>query len=191
MSLKTIVKVSHISNLSDARYCAGMGVELLGFQVTPGSENFMSVQVFQDIRGWISGPRIIAEVYGLAEAGQLEVIMRDYGPDYLEMSLPEFIAFRHALTVPAIVHFSDPAEMRAVDGDERIAYAVVNADAHCRDIGTPSFPVLVQVRSEDESSEKLSQECFRGVVLEGSKEIRPGITGYEQLGSILEALEED
>ena len=29
--LKTLVKVSGIENLSDARYCAGMGVEFLGF----------------------------------------------------------------------------------------------------------------------------------------------------------------
>ena len=29
--LKTLVKVGEINNLSDARYSAGMGVELLGF----------------------------------------------------------------------------------------------------------------------------------------------------------------
>ena len=31
--LKTQVKVSSITNLSDARYCAGMGVDLLGFPI--------------------------------------------------------------------------------------------------------------------------------------------------------------
>ena len=39
MSLQTFVKVGEITNLSDARYCAGMGVDLLGFNVvenTPG-----------------------------------------------------------------------------------------------------------------------------------------------------------
>ncbi len=31
MALKTIVKVGNITNLSDARYCAVMGVDMLGF----------------------------------------------------------------------------------------------------------------------------------------------------------------
>ena len=31
--LKTIVKVSEVNNLSDARYCAGMGVEYIGFSM--------------------------------------------------------------------------------------------------------------------------------------------------------------
>jgi phosphoribosylanthranilate isomerase len=33
MALKCFVKVGNVTNLSDARYCAGMGVDLLGFPV--------------------------------------------------------------------------------------------------------------------------------------------------------------
>ena len=191
MSLRTIVKVSHISNLSDARYCAGMGVELLGFRVTPGSENFISPQVFQDIRGWIAGPRIIAEVYGLKDLQQLNTIRGDYGPDYLEMTFSEFSKFRQVLPLPAIVHFPEPREMLSVAGDKMIAYAVVDAENGCSDIANAGFPVLVNVRSAGELDQKLSQGCFQGVVLDGPQQLRPGVTSYEQLGSILEALEED
>lgn len=33
MALKTFVKISGVNNLSDARYCAGMGVNQLGFNI--------------------------------------------------------------------------------------------------------------------------------------------------------------
>ena len=41
--LKTLIKVSNINNLSDARYCAGMGVEMLGF-----SMDELSIEKFKE-----------------------------------------------------------------------------------------------------------------------------------------------
>ncbi|MFM1835376.1 MAG: hypothetical protein RJA04_63, partial [Bacteroidota bacterium] len=48
--LKTLVKVSAITNLSDARYCAGMGVDLLGFPLGK-----ISIDQFTEIRNWLAG----------------------------------------------------------------------------------------------------------------------------------------
>ena len=48
MPLKTIVKVGSITNLSDARYCAGMGVEMLGFNVVAGHESFIDAKKYQE-----------------------------------------------------------------------------------------------------------------------------------------------
>ena len=42
--LSTIVKISQVTNLSDAGYCAGMGVEMIGFMIDEDSESYVSAQ---------------------------------------------------------------------------------------------------------------------------------------------------
>src|SRR5688500_2450084 len=104
MPLKTIVKVSHISNLSDARYCAGMGVDMLGFRVIPGIDHYLAPELYQDIRGWISGPKIIAELYGVTHPAQVEDVITTYAPDYFELSYAEYATFGNLLELPCIVY---------------------------------------------------------------------------------------
>src|SRR4051812_19134719 len=103
MPLKTVVKVGNISNLSDARYCAGMGVDMLGFRVLEKQENFISPRLFQEIRGWVSGPKVVAEVYGLESPEQLLAIVSNYAPDYFELSLSAYRTFNDHLTLPSLV----------------------------------------------------------------------------------------
>ena len=49
MALSTIVKVGSIRNLSDARYCAGMMVDVLGFSINPNDKNYIKEEETQDI----------------------------------------------------------------------------------------------------------------------------------------------
>ena len=58
--LKTVVKISNVTNLSDARYCAGMGVEMLGFSIDEAAETYVDLKKFNDIRSWIAGVQIVA-----------------------------------------------------------------------------------------------------------------------------------
>jgi phosphoribosylanthranilate isomerase len=190
MPLKTTVKVSHISNLSDARYCAGMGVEMLGFRVIPGEENYMPPKVFQDIRGWIAGPAIVAELYGMSSVDQLETVVGTYSPDYFELTFAEYKACRDHLTLPCMVYF--PAgEFPTKELEDKISHALVDARTSCRNITSFRMPVLIKINTLSQLHDKLSEGCFKGVILEGPGEQRPGITNYEQLGEILEALEEE
>lgn len=190
MPLKTLVKVSHLSNLSDTRYCAGIGVEMLGFQVIPGSEHYMSPKVFQDIRGWISGPRIIAEVYGITTATNLESIVQTYEPDYLELSFEEYERFETSLPLPCIVSVTNPSQLKKL-GQKTIQYIVADESVTCEDVLGSSHPVLVKATSTEQLQRHVSKGCFQGFVVEGPRESRPGMTNYDQLGIILEALEED
>jgi len=61
MSLKTKVKISQVTNLSDARYCAGMGVHYLGFNFVAGHEFYVQPEHFMEIRSWITGPELVGE----------------------------------------------------------------------------------------------------------------------------------
>ena len=190
MPLKTTVKVNHISNLSDARYCAGMGVEMLGFGVIPGEQNYMPPDVFQDIRGWIAGPAIVAELYGISSVDQIDTAIRTYSPDYLELTFAEYKAFKDNLTLPCMVYFP-AAELPTKEVEEKISHALVDARTSCKNITSFRIPVLIKIDTLSQLQDKLSEGCFKGVILEGPGEQRPGITNYERLGGILEALEEE
>jgi phosphoribosylanthranilate isomerase len=191
MPLKSIVKVSHLSNLSDARYCAGMGVELLGFRVLERDEHYMPPGVFQDIRGWISGPKIIAELYGISGAEEITSVKKAYAPDYFELTFEDFKKFRDHLGLPCIVHFANATEAKTVSPNDDIVYVLVDEPTSCSDIQSIDRPVLINIGSLEKLEEKTGQRCFDGYVLQGPQELRPGITNYDQLGEILEALEED
>lgn len=191
MPLRTSVKVSHISNLSDARYCAGMGVELLGFRVIPGEPHYMPPHVFQEIRGWIAGPAIVAEMYGLSGTDQITEVMQKYSPDYFEVSYDEYKAFHRALPLPCLIYFQDTGLGTAIRADEKVAFALVDEHVSCDDIRAFTKPVLIRLSALDQLRNKLNAACFKGVVLEGPEEKRPGITNYEHLGGLLEALEEE
>ncbi|HEY9489519.1 MAG TPA: hypothetical protein VIQ51_14350 [Chryseosolibacter sp.] len=191
MPLKSIVKVSHVSNLSDARYCAGMGVDMLGFQVLEGTEHYIAPQVFHDIRGWISGPSIVAELYGITPANDLEAIVQTYAPDYFELTYAEFRKFSHLLTLPCIVYFQNMAEADAIQQDDNVSYIIADEHTSCKDIPQSGIPVLIKTTSAKKLNEHLDEGCFKGIEIEAPKASRPGVTNYDQLGDILEALDED
>jgi phosphoribosylanthranilate isomerase len=52
MALKTLVKASEVNNLSDARYCAGMGVEMLGFCLDENHPKFIELARLREISVW-------------------------------------------------------------------------------------------------------------------------------------------
>jgi phosphoribosylanthranilate isomerase len=191
MPLKSFIKVSKISNLSDARYCSGMGVEMIGFRMIPGQEDYMSPALFQEIRGWVSGPKVIAELYGVSETREIEYVVEKYAPDYFELTYAEYKAFRDALALPCIVHLPfDATKSLSLHEEKKIAYLLLDEAASCEDV-RGDFPALIKVSSLESLNKKNSDGCFKGFVLEASKEARPGITNYEQLGTILEALDEE
>lgn len=190
MPLKALVKVSKISNLSDARYCAGMGVNMLGFRTIPGEEHYMPPEMFQDIRGWLSGPKIVAELYGVSSAAQIDFIMLRYAPDYFELTYQEFLSVRKFLSLPCLVHFPELAKEPWDDKDSGILFGVADEDTQCQEIRA-SQPVLVKVKNVDSLQQKLLEGCFDGFIIEAPQESRPGITSYDELGSMLEALDVD
>jgi phosphoribosylanthranilate isomerase len=75
--LKTTIKVSNLNNLSDARYCAGMGVEMLGF-----SMDELDFDKFREMRGWLAGVQIVGETNS-NDVSIIIGLVEKYQPDYL------------------------------------------------------------------------------------------------------------
>lgn len=194
MPLKTLVKVSTITNLSDARYCAGMGVDMLGFNVVENTDNFVSSKDYQDIRGWISGPKFVAEIYSFNNE-ILSSILENYIPDFLEFDLVDLARLPENITTPLIVSVSEVTFKKygkyLLDRKSNIAYVIIkkmNADETFDTELRKEFPTLLLPPDTKKISLSLDPN-LSGIVLSGTHEIRPGLKDYDHLADILEQLE--
>ncbi len=84
MALKTFVQVNGIQNLADARYCAGMGVNILGFDVDSHTEKYISAEEFKEITGWLSGVTV-AGVTSRNSSEDIDEILAAYPLDYIQI----------------------------------------------------------------------------------------------------------
>lgn len=182
-----IVKVGKVTNLSDARYCAGMNVDLLGFVTVENQESYLAPKEFQDIRGWLSGPQIVAEIYGLSSASELADIIESYKPDYLELSEKELPLVDSSL--PLIVKWkADSLETAAHISN---LYAIVLEKAQLQKFESikSNVKLLVETEKLSDVEELIKKTNIKGIVLNGTQEESPGLKDYDHLSEILESLE--
>lgn len=190
MMLKTQVKVGNISNLSDARYCAGMGVDMLGYSVIPGQEGYVPEALYQDMRGWISGPTAVAELYGITPEVNLVAILEAYQPDFVEVSadeLPLLEDLQGPQIIVAVRSMQDIDLIRSTQ--KRIQYVIVSHE-HMDLIEQlrPDYQVLLAVDPDQRVSPLLEQWDISGIALRGTAEERPGYKDYDSIARVLEEL---
>jgi phosphoribosylanthranilate isomerase len=193
MPLKTIVKVGNISNLSDARYCSGMGVDMLGIAVSPAHGAYLSPELYHEIRGWIAGPSIVAELYGMREPQSIKQIIEAYVPDYLELDISQLNILSKDITLPLIVKISQANDLNKLTIDKsQIAYVVLEEAnvAESKSIGS-NFKVLIELSAVSTLQTIIDNYPIEGFALIGSPEIRPGFKDYGDLADVLEHLETD
>ncbi len=191
MSLKVTIKVSRITNLSDARYCAGMGAHLLGFTVVPGREGYVAPDHFQQMRGWFSGPKVVAEVYTINEHPNLGWIFENYRPNLLEGGLNELSLLQEA-GVPYLLNTENlsAAELaRCLNRQPFPNYLISRLTLPDELLKLQEYaPVLLELPPYP--SEACLHLPVAGFVLSGTEEERPGFKNYDSLSDILEQLEE-
>jgi len=189
MSLKAKVKVGRITNLSEARYCAGMGVDLLGF---PVGEDGLKPEQYRQMIEWVAGPELVLETHRSSTV-DLKYITDNYPGHYIEIGSSQlgWLSDKGLNFVLAI----KPGEWVNLYGNlmglENIKYVeLIGATKHdastIRAIGV-YFPVLLNVESTEGLEDILKLKA--GIALIGSDEEKPGIKDYSKVSEILEALE--
>ena len=200
MSLKTLVKVSNITNLSDARYCAGMGVEMIGFVMDKFSADYTSPEKMKEIKSWVAGVHIVGETQS-ADYEEVKALVDSYEIDILQISeaglLPQIadlgkpiilkLEFESAYIEDYLERYSQFVEFFLVDGGDFSDFARYTLKEY-------SFKYAIVLDfgiTAENVSELLEEMQIRGIALKGSNEIRPGYKDYDELSEILEVLEED
>lgn len=201
MGLKTFVKISNISNLSDARYCAGMMVDVLGFNIDPTSENHVNEQEFAEITEWVAGVAFAGEFHNATE-DEIKDAVKKYQIDYVEISNVDLVEKVGLLGKPLILRLSINTEVEL----NKIASTLSYLD---------ELTKMVLLKSDNASLfDELDAQIgyyngnirllkgygihadrsvgkFPGLELEASEEERPGFKDYGQIMDVLELIEEE
>jgi phosphoribosylanthranilate isomerase len=194
MPLKTLVKAGSITNLSDARYCAGMGVDMLGFRVVEGQGNYIPPKLYQEIRGWVSGPLVVAEMYGATDATDFTAISEQYAPDFFEMAWSDYARCKIKTDKPLLVRLSASELEHLNNPDTRVAFWLVSESTASSFRATleklNGSQLLVSIATRTSIPEMLSLSPVKGITIEGSPELRPGYKDYDDIAEILESLDQ-
>lgn len=202
MALNTFVYIRDVDNLSDARYCAGMGVDMIGFQLDTSQSNALSVETFKEISNWISGVKIVGE-FGSTPIDQIEKFIESTELDFLLVPHTEMLDSFAQLQKPMILQLDLNSDMEeqlsAIKfSPHSIEYLLIvsnretlNPQDHSliADL-TTEYPVLLGFGiNNDNASGVVDELQLEGISLAGSSEIRPGFKDYDELADILETLE--
>jgi phosphoribosylanthranilate isomerase len=211
MALKTLVKISNVTNLSDARYCAGMGVGMLGFSMDADSPYYVDPAKFAEIRAWVAGVLIVGETTS-TDTDTIEQLIDTYQPDLLQVEeaamLPYLSTFgkssdglRLILRVDLSRLTLDQLDTLFQSGSAGAEYVVLesNSPLHLDDDLKASlqrlasrYPVLLGTGiSANNVHHLLTNLPVRGIALSGGYEEQPGNKEFGELMDILEAIEED
>ncbi len=202
--LRTFVKISGVTNLSDARYCAAMGVDMLGFAIDPLLPGYVEPDQFRAITEWVAGVALTGETTALAEnppPGKMA-----YAVAWLQASHADWPALRklgwklicqvawtendtfrdfqarYAATAPHVDYFLLESDMAQLTGEVKY---------HLRQVAE-QYPVLLGFGiSKDTILTVLSEMPLTGIALRGGHETRPGQRDFGSLAEILELLETD
>ena len=205
MALKTFVKISSVNNLSDARYCAGMYVNLLGFSLENTSENFVSPEKYKEITDWLSGLEYVAEFHFSHPESMLAQLQLYPGIRYIEITeeihLGMLANTDYGLILRKQVHhleeLGELISKSATYKENEITLLLVS-DTLKLDENTLSkiktlaqnCQVLLGFGLEADSVEKIVELTgVKGIALQGGVEIKPGLKDFDELADILEVLE--
>jgi phosphoribosylanthranilate isomerase len=185
MSLITRVKVGNITSLSEARYCAGMGVDFLGFRLGKGG---LTAEAYRDIISWISVPHLVLEVHRDSSM-KLDEITTHYPGHYIEINKDQldWLSSPHSFILYAKASDWSTIALQ-VKGKQNIAFVELEADGQeLPPVST--YPVMIRVGNGVEVQSALHSSAA-AISLDGSPEAKPGLMDYGFVGEALEALSE-
>ncbi|TGD80354.1 hypothetical protein [Hymenobacter wooponensis] len=207
MALIVPVMVRCINNLSDARYCAGMGADCLTFRLDPAWSDHLTPEAVQELGGWVSGVQLIGEfdtlpvteINALARTCGLHGVLLHRRRPAQELTQLELPVYKLTSWIPDML----PEDVELRFREQQASYAgFVLADAPLPLPSTAEINRLTeQARryalwlGEGFAPTNIRQlvETVRpaGIVLEGGHEIKPGLRDFEEMEAVFEALEEE
>jgi phosphoribosylanthranilate isomerase len=205
MALKTLVKASEVNNLSDARYCAGMGVEMLGFCLDENHPKFIELARLREISVWVSGVKTVGEFAGD------NVLNINYLSEQLNL---DFIQLNHIIKPEQIKELKKPVILKLNFNPEHIDALSVELKKYASLVEfflleseqidsvaglepilkewCSQYKIILGFGIQKEMIEAiLSKINPFGLEVIGGHEIKPGLKNFEELSEVLEALEVD
>ncbi|MDQ2772084.1 MAG: hypothetical protein M3Y54_16480 [Bacteroidota bacterium] len=192
----TPLLIRGINNLSDARYCAGMGADKITFVLDPHLPGHLDARTVKELTGWVAGVELIGEFDQLsaadinalsAECGLDAVLLRSHRsavaiaeiapPVYLELTGFELstLAGQSSSALGLILEL--PPQISPAQQAEVAALAA----RHPLWLGPGLNP--------KRALELATQLPLAGLTFPAGDEVKPGLRDFDQLEAVFEALE--
>ncbi|MFT6882384.1 MAG: phosphoribosylanthranilate isomerase [Marinoscillum sp.] len=202
MALKTFVKISNVDNLSDARYCAGMMVDVIGFNLNEKTEGYISAETFGEITDWVAGVKFCGE-FGDADVASIKLASANYKLNFIETSQLDLLEELSELGIPLIYRAIIDANRDLNTIEKNIDYAKEITSYVIVDFGNQitsalSFNennladanMIISLKADSNNLDAMITEgTYSGIELMGTPEDRPGFKDYDYVMDTLEALE--
>lgn len=204
MRLQTLVKISAVNNLSDARYGAGMGVAMMGFPLDQAHPHCLSPEQFQAITQWIQGVALVGEL-GTTDPMVIQQTLDQYALDYLQLDDPITSASIGDWGLPVLIRLQlqgnetlDSLQARMEAYGSSVKYFLLEAAAnHEAAVAAmhptihrlaQHFPMLQGYHVTPDTLQPLLDSPLKGIALQGGTETKPGYKEFDELAAILEVL---
>ncbi|RYY17652.1 MAG: hypothetical protein EOO36_09395 [Cytophagaceae bacterium] len=207
MSLALPVLVRGINNLSDARYCAGMGAQGLIFTLDANLPGAVDGATARELAGWVAGVDIIGE-FGHVAGAEINRLVEECGLTGVLLRLDRARqAWPEGLAVPALIEVPqgvviDKAHYANAITDLTAAFphgfALFSAPpqpypadyAYWHALARQAPLWLAGPDSPTEAADLAQGVHPAGLILAGGDEIKPGLRDFTELEAVFEALEE-
>jgi phosphoribosylanthranilate isomerase len=205
MGLSSFVYISDVDNLSDARYTAGMGVNLIGFRLDPNDESSLNASRFKEISEWISGVKFVGE-FGELNPGEVKEALTQFDVDYLlisdESQVHEFAQLDIPIILQVLVNQDTITDLASTLNycSGSVEYFLLESEQETLNeealkflhTYSSQFPIILGWGVHMENAKTIASELnLKGISLKGGSEIRPGYKDFDEMADILEVLEVD
>jgi phosphoribosylanthranilate isomerase len=201
MSLKTKVLISSVTNLSDARYATGMGVDFVGFSMNETDDDFIGYTNYTAITNWLQDMNFAGEFNTNATLKQIINQAKEFGFTTIISPNNEITTAlkEQNFTVILLQTIEDQEDIDALSTLTTSAdYVLIESTNHTvlsqEQIAQLSsqLPLLVGTEiSANTINDWLDTTDMEGIALKGSEEIRTGFVDLDAMADILEAIEVD
>jgi phosphoribosylanthranilate isomerase len=191
MSLRYPVKINRVNNLSEARYCAGMGVDMIGIS------NEISTEEYVAITNWITGVEICFDIYTLT-SNIIEVV-NQLSPSFVETDNTQLInELKNQGNLKTIYRIESGTFAEISDKCEELnsivsLFSISRVQLSNDELKSLSekYDIIINIDGySGEESEALYNEISpKYIALNGGSEIAPGLKNFDEMAEILEFLE--
>ena len=199
MSLRYFVHVSSVSNLSDARYCSGMMVDSLGYNLDENSESRISYKTANEISKWVNGVKFVAE-FNNSSSKYINNILDNSFFDAIEIDFKKSISDLKFDPQNIIIKITEPNSIdhkinNYLKSNFPFTQTIVvdnisSSNINKLEVLDKRFMIIVNPFDKLENMLKILDKYKYGILLKGSNEIRPGFKDYDTISDILESIED-
>ena len=187
-----------INNLSDARYCAGMGAYKLTFILDPALPGHLDTKTMKELAGWIAGVELIGEFDQLS-AHDINAISAECALNAVLLRTPRSSAELAEIAPPVYIELGVDFPSAAQPLPASLLGLVIELPASA---SVATLATLRQIASErplwlgpgllpERARDLAAQLPLAGLSFPSGDEVKPGLRDFDQLEAVFEALEID